>query len=73
MTGSRARTPIDDDPELSTGSTSTRKFPSRRALENIDSKKTGRVARGSDYRLRVCTRLQNRDVKSPFLTRDTSL
>src|ERR1700722_2528338 len=44
-TGSRARTPVEDDPKLSTGSTSTWKFPGCRALENNDSKKTGRVAR----------------------------
>ena len=44
-TGSRARTLVEDDPKLSTGSTSTWKFPGCRALENIDSKKTGRVAR----------------------------
>jgi hypothetical protein len=43
-TGSRARTPVEDDPRLSTGSTSTWKFARSRALENIDSKKTGRVA-----------------------------
>jgi hypothetical protein len=44
-TGSRARTPVEDDPDLSTGETSTWKEPSCRALENIDSKNTGRVAR----------------------------
>ncbi len=36
-TGSRARRPLEDDPNW--------KFPGRRALENIGSKKTGRVAR----------------------------
>src|SRR3984957_14820220 len=60
-TGSRARTPVEDEPKLSTGSTSTWKFPGRCALESTDSKKPGRVARGSEQRLRVCTRLQNHD------------
>ena len=68
-TGSRARTPVEDDELVArstpeddwelctqnadsqtpgggaTGSTSTSKFPGRRALANIDSKKAGRVAR----------------------------
>jgi hypothetical protein len=43
--GCRARTPVEDDSKLSTGSTSTWKFLGRRALENIDLKSTGRVAR----------------------------
>jgi hypothetical protein len=49
LTRSRARTPVEDDPKLSTGSTSTWKFPSRRALEIIDSKNTGRMAQNSGY------------------------
>jgi len=37
LRGGRARTPIEDDSKLCTGSTSTWKFHGRRALENIDS------------------------------------
>lgn len=42
-TGSRARTPVEDDPKLSTGPTSTWKCPGRRALENhpLEEHRTG--------------------------------
>ena len=43
--GGRARTPVEDDLELSTGETSTWKELGRRAPENIDLQNTGRVAR----------------------------
>jgi hypothetical protein len=63
-TGSRARTPVEDDSTLSTGSTSTWKFPGRRARTPVEDDSTLSTGSTSTWKFPGRRALEDMDSKN---------